>query len=78
MYARNMATKRRRRAPAAPRDRVDEIAALIVEGLTDREIGDRLGINPRTVKYHVGRLCLAYGVARKRELIPILHKAAAS
>ena len=44
--------------PAAPTlsAREIEVVALIVEGLTNAEIADRLGLSKRTVQAHVSRL----------------------
>ena len=44
-----------RHAAATPRlsARQAEVLALIAHGLTDREIGERLGLSPRTVEVHV-------------------------
>ena len=40
--------------PLTPRER--DVIALIAEGLSNKEIGYRLGISPDTTKFHVGRL----------------------
>lgn len=40
--------------PLTPRER--DVIALIAEGLSNKEIGCRLGISPDTAKFHVGRL----------------------
>jgi DNA-binding CsgD family transcriptional regulator len=37
-----------------PRER--DVIALLAEGLSNKAIGQRLGISPDTVKFHVGRL----------------------
>src|SRR5258708_6646667 len=37
-----------------PRER--DVIALLAEGLTNKEIGSRLGISPDTAKFHVGRV----------------------
>jgi DNA-binding NarL/FixJ family response regulator len=42
------------------RDR--EILDLLIEGLGNREIGERLGIGERTVKAHVRVICLRAGM----------------
>jgi DNA-binding NarL/FixJ family response regulator len=42
--------------PADMTDREVEVLKLVAEGLTDREIGDALGISPRTVGRHVGNI----------------------
>jgi DNA-binding CsgD family transcriptional regulator len=40
--------------PLTPREH--DVIALIAEGLSNKEIGCRLGISPDTAKFHVGRL----------------------
>ncbi len=44
------------RTPAALTPRETEILALLGQGLTNREIGERLFISARTVEHHVGRI----------------------
>lgn len=46
-----------------------EIGQLVAEGLTNREIGQRLDLAERTVKYHVSALFDALGVRRRSELV---------
>ncbi len=36
--------------------REHDVIALLAEGLSNKAIGQRLGISPDTVKFHVGRL----------------------
>ena len=40
--------------PLTPRER--DVIALLAEGLSNKEIGGRLGIAPDTAKFHVGRV----------------------
>ena len=40
--------------PLTPRER--DVVALLAEGLSNKEIGARLGISPDTAKFHVGRV----------------------
>ena len=40
--------------PLTPRER--DVIALLAEGLSNKEIGGRLGISPDTAKFHVGRV----------------------
>jgi DNA-binding CsgD family transcriptional regulator len=40
--------------PLTPRER--DVIALLAEGLSNREIGNRLGISLDTAKFHVGRV----------------------
>jgi DNA-binding NarL/FixJ family response regulator len=44
-----------------------EVLALLADGLTDREIGERLGISPRTVETHVGSLLSKLGVRNRAQ-----------
>ncbi|WP_406306613.1 response regulator transcription factor [Streptomyces sp. NBC_00885] len=46
-------------------DREREILALIGEGLTNREIGQRLYLAEKTVKNHISRMLTKLGVARR-------------
>ena len=42
--------------------------ALVVQGMSNREIADRLYLSPRTVEKHVERLVGKTGVAARHEL----------
>jgi DNA-binding NarL/FixJ family response regulator len=53
--------------------RQSEVLALIVDGLTDAEAADRLGISPRTVRMHADVLRVKLGVARRRQL-PLAYR----
>ena len=46
-----------------------EIAALLVEGLTSKLIGRRLGISPRTVDVYRARLMRKYGASTTADLV---------
>jgi NarL family two-component system response regulator LiaR len=48
-------------------EREDEVLRLISDGLTDREVGDALGISPRTVGRHVGNILAKLGVRNRAE-----------
>lgn len=61
--------------PAAPQPAKDGITArqraiaeLLVEGLTDAEIADRLGMNVRTVRVHVAKLTGTLGSRNRTQL----------
>jgi DNA-binding NarL/FixJ family response regulator len=49
-----------------------EIAELVAEGLTNREIGDRLTISSNTVKYHLGEIYMALAVHSRAGLTKAL------
>ena len=63
----DLSAKRVLEVPFTPRER--EIAALLVEGLTSKLIGRRLGISPRTVDVYRGRLMRKHGAATTAELV---------
>jgi ATP/maltotriose-dependent transcriptional regulator MalT len=45
-----------------------EVVALIAAGCSNEEVGDRLGISPRTAKAHADVLRQKLGVARRRQI----------
>lgn len=52
--------------------RQTEIRDFLVEGLTSKQIGARLGISPRTVEAHASTLRLKYGAANRFQLIKLV------
>ena len=50
-----------------PRER--EIAALLIQGLTSKQLGRQLLISPRTVDVYRTRLMRKYGAATTTELV---------
>jgi len=50
-------------------DREQEIAPLIGEGMTSREIGEKLGISVRTVESHRAKLMRKFKVSNAAELV---------
>jgi DNA-binding NarL/FixJ family response regulator len=63
-------------APASeltPRER--EVLALLVEGQSDREIGEALYISPRTVSKHVAAILAKLGVATRTAAATAAHRA---
>ncbi|GAA1072989.1 MULTISPECIES: response regulator transcription factor [Kitasatospora] len=59
-------------------DREREILALIGEGLTNRQIGERLYLAEKTVKNHISRLLAKLGVERRVQAAVIATQALAS
>ena len=62
----------RERAPAIT-DRQREVVELIAAGLSNVEVGERLGISPRTAKAHSDVLRQKLGVTRRRQ-IPVAYR----
>ena len=52
-----------------------EIAALLIEGLTSKLIGKRLGVSPRTVDVYRARLMKKHKAATTPELVQKLLRA---
>src|SRR6218665_1787913 len=63
----DLSAHRQLKAELTARER--EIAALLIEGLTSKLIGRRLGISPRTVDVYRARLMKKYEAATTPELI---------
>jgi PAS domain S-box-containing protein len=63
----DLSAKRRVGAELTARER--EIAALLIEGLTSKRIGQKLAISPRTVDVYRARLMRKYGAATTPELV---------
>ena len=51
-----------------------EILALVVNGLTNREIADRLDLTPGLVGAHIGRLTRLSGVASRSALAAVAQR----
>lgn len=64
-------------APAADRSRLPEpltpreieVLELLVEGLSNKTIGARLGISDQTVKFHVAAICGKLGAANRTDAV---------
>lgn len=50
-----------------------EVARMVIDGLTYREIGDRLFISPKTVEHHVARIRRRLGAGTRQEMLSILR-----
>jgi DNA-binding CsgD family transcriptional regulator len=69
-------------APAAPSsatslgltEREVEVLALVAEGRTNRQIGERLFITPKTASVHVSRILAKLGVTGRGEAAAIAHR----
>jgi DNA-binding NarL/FixJ family response regulator len=53
--------------PLTPRER--EVLDLVVQGLTNRRIGERLGISEHTAKFHVNAILGKLGVTTRTEAV---------
>ena len=54
-------------------DRQRQVVELIAAGCSNEEIGERLGISPRTAKAHCDVLRQKLGVSRRRQ-IPVAYR----
>ena len=63
----DLSARRKLRVEFTPRER--EIAALLIEGLTSKLIGKRLGVSPRTVDVYRARLMRKVGASTTAELV---------
>ena len=54
-------------------NRQREVVALIAQGLSNEELGQELGISPRTAKAHCDVLRQKLGVPRRRQ-IPLAYR----
>ena len=55
-------------------DRQRQVVELIAAGCSNVEVGERLGISPRTAKAHADALRQKLGVSRRRQ-IPVAYRA---
>ena len=69
----DLSARRQLKADLTPRER--EIAALLIEGLTSKQIGKRLAISPRTVHGYRARLMKKYDAATTPLLVQKLLSA---
>src|SRR6266516_5583000 len=54
--------------------RQTQVLVFVADGLTNDEIGQRLGISARTARSHVDALKQKLGVARRREVPSAYHR----
>jgi DNA-binding NarL/FixJ family response regulator len=57
--------KVRRAAPSGLTDRQVEVLRLIAEGLSNRQIAERLVVSPRTAEHHVQDIYLKLGTSSR-------------
>jgi len=69
----DLSSKRRIGVELTPRER--EIAALLIEGQTSKQVGKRLGISPRTVDVYRARLMQKHRASTTAELVQKLLRA---
>lgn len=55
-------------------EREQQVARLVLDGLTYREVGDRLFISAKTVEHHVARMRQRLGSTNRRELLGQLRQ----
>lgn len=60
-----------RPVPTTLSAREREVMALVIDGIDNRGIGERLGISPRTVEVHKSRLMTKLGARNLAELVRI-------
>ena len=61
------------KVPTSITERQRQVIELIAAGCSNEEVGQRLGISPRTAKAHCDVLRQKLGVARRRQ-IPIAYR----
>jgi DNA-binding NarL/FixJ family response regulator len=54
--------------------REQEVLSSLLENLSNKEIGSRLNISERTVKFHVSNLLSKFGVRRRADLILLCYQ----
>jgi len=71
--------RRARLEHAGPRDdllteREAEVLELVAQGLTNRQIGERLFISGKTVSVHVSNVLAKLGVTSRAEAVAVAHR----
>ena len=49
--------------------RESDVATLLFEGLSNRQMGERLGLSPLTIRDHISQLLSKYDARNRTELI---------
>ena len=55
-------------------DREEEVLLLVAQGLTNRQIGERLFISGKTVSVHVSNVLAKLGASGRTEAVSIAHQ----
>lgn len=64
----------RREGPSPLTEREEEVLALVAQGLSNRQIGERLYISTKTVSVHVSNLLAKLGVSGRAEAVAVAHR----
>lgn len=67
MVRRRQAIAEQRRYALSPQE--VQIASMVIQGLTNREVGERLFISHRTVGSHLYRMFPKLGISSRTELL---------
>jgi DNA-binding CsgD family transcriptional regulator len=59
------------RKPLRASPRENEVLSLLAMGLSDKQIGSKLGISPRTVQKHFGQFCLRNDVRGRCQAVAV-------
>lgn len=68
------AAPRRHESVASLTDREEEVLTLVAEGLSNRQIGERLYISTKTVSVHVSNVLAKLGVSGRAEAVDVAHR----
>ncbi len=63
-----------RQAVAVLTDREEAVLALVAQGLTNRQVGERLFISSKTVSVHMSNVLAKLGVSGRAEAVAVAHR----
>ncbi|MFD6178360.1 MULTISPECIES: helix-turn-helix transcriptional regulator [unclassified Isoptericola] len=63
-----------RRTTSVLTEREEEVLTLVAQGLSNRQIGERLYISTKTVSVHVSNLLAKLGVSGRAEAVAVAHR----
>jgi DNA-binding CsgD family transcriptional regulator len=55
-------------------ERERQVAELVAEGRSNREIGERLGLSPKTIANHLNRVFARLGLGSRAELAALVER----